>query len=384
MFSGVFEYHGRSFEQTYWCFSAASLNRPQLEGGDKVIMPASALHSLASLSIDYPMLFELHHSDAARRISHCGVLEFVADEGVVIMPRWVMQNMHLEDGDVVRVKNASLPKGTYVKLQPHTSDFLDVANPKAILEKTLRSFTCLTTGDTIMVAYNNKQYYIDIVETKPASAVCIVETDCDVDFAPPLDYKEPEKQQQQQQPSVSPRKARHEDDEVQEEPKFRPFTGSGNRLNGESSRVQAAEIPPAAVRSAASDSSKTMNQKTVAPASSGGSKSTGQKTGKLVFGSNASNSKELEKAPVKGDELPNKDEPKFQAFSGKSYSLKCFVASWLIKRLPESGYHVIGTVRDPGGCRKMSHIWKLAAWSSVALCEKATAMVSAERERERE
>lgn len=41
-----------------------------------------------------------------------------------------------------------------------------------------------------MVAYNNKKYYIDIIETKPASAVSIIETDCEVDFAPPLDYKE--------------------------------------------------------------------------------------------------------------------------------------------------------------------------------------------------
>jgi NADP-dependent 3-hydroxy acid dehydrogenase YdfG len=27
-----------------------------------------------------------------------------------------------------------------------------------------------------------------------------------------------------------------------------------------------------------------------------------------------------------------------------------FVASWLIKRLLEAGYHVIGTVRDPSMC----------------------------------
>ena len=46
-----------------------------------------------------------------------------------------------------------------------------------------------------MVAYNNKKYYIDIVETKPSSAVSIIETDCEVDFAPPLDYKEPERPQ---------------------------------------------------------------------------------------------------------------------------------------------------------------------------------------------
>ncbi|KAG4391812.1 hypothetical protein GLYMA_04G007750v4 [Glycine max] len=31
---------------------------------------------------------------------------------------------------------------------------------------------------------------IDIIETKPANAISIIETDCEVDFTPPLDYKE--------------------------------------------------------------------------------------------------------------------------------------------------------------------------------------------------
>lgn len=44
-----------------------------------------------------------------------------------------------------------------------------------------------------MVAYNNRKYYIDIIETKPSNAISIIETDCEVDFAPPLDYKEPER-----------------------------------------------------------------------------------------------------------------------------------------------------------------------------------------------
>lgn len=44
-----------------------------------------------------------------------------------------------------------------------------------------------------MVAYNKKKYYIDIIEAKPSNAISIFETDCEVDFAPPLDYKEPEK-----------------------------------------------------------------------------------------------------------------------------------------------------------------------------------------------
>ncbi|KAL5219730.1 hypothetical protein ABZP36_024443 [Zizania latifolia] len=37
-----------------------------------------------------------------------------------------------------------------------------------------------------------------------------------------------------------------------------------------------------------------------------------------------------------------------------------FVASWLVKRLLESGYHVLGTIRDPGNHKKVGHLWDLA------------------------
>jgi ubiquitin fusion degradation protein 1 len=327
MFHSRYGYRGSNFEQAYRCYPASFFGKPHLEGGDKVIMPASALDRLASLHIEYPMLFELR-SGATDRVSHCGVLEFVAEEGMIIMPYWMMQNMHLQEGDIVHVKNAALPKGTYVKLQPHTSDFLGISNPKAVLEKALRSFSCLTTGDSIMVAYNNKQYYIDIVEAKPASAVSIIETDCEVDFAPPLDYKEPEKPQRPVAPSTSKAPAEGQDTvAVEDEPKFKPFSGFGKRLDGKALKQQ----PPPQVSSAAvtarsapsSDSNKrAASQQTGAP--SGASTSTRQKTGKLVFGSSASNKKEAQtqKEPANATEPPKKEEPKFNAFSGKSYSLK--------------------------------------------------------------
>ena len=44
--------------------------------------------SPASLQIDYPMLFELNNPNAGR-VTHCGVLEFVADEGLIYLPYWV-------------------------------------------------------------------------------------------------------------------------------------------------------------------------------------------------------------------------------------------------------------------------------------------------------
>ncbi|CAI9299423.1 unnamed protein product [Lactuca saligna] len=301
-------YHGTSFEQTYRCYPASFIDKAHIENGDKIIMPPSALDRLASLHIDYPMLFELHNV-ATERVSHCGVLEFIAEEGLIYMPYWMMENLLLQEGDLVRVKNTTLPKGTYVKLQPHTSDFLNISNPKAILETTLRNFSCLTTGDSIMVAYNNKKYYIDIVESKPSNAITIIETDCEVDFAPPLDYKEP------QRLPLSSSSSTQDEESLPEEPKFNPFTGSGRRLDGKALTYQP---PPVSTTS-----------KGKQPAVSGGrptaASSSRQTQGKLVFGSNsnaAAPQKRKEAAKEKKVEEPTKEEAKFQAFTGRKYSLK--------------------------------------------------------------
>lgn len=318
MFFERFLHGGSSFEQTYYCYPSSFIDKPNLEAGDKVIMPPSALDRLAFLHIQYPMLFELHN-DATDRISHCGVLEFIAEEGMIYMPYWMMQNMLLKEGDIVRVKNATLPKGTYVKLQPHTMDFLDISNPKAILETTLRNFSCLTTGDSIMVAYNNKKYYIDIIETKPAPAISIIETDCEVDFAPPLDYKVPVK------PSINNAQTTGSPVERVPEPKFTPFTGGGTRLDGKPTKQQ---VTPATTPAKDLLVGPDRKQQNTAGGSSESGRPIRKKAGTLVFGSstNSSSLKGTQKGAAKGKEpVPEptkKEETKFQAFTGKKYTLK--------------------------------------------------------------
>ncbi|KAL7225235.1 hypothetical protein ACSBR1_020585 [Camellia fascicularis] len=59
---------------------------------------------------------------------------------MIYMPYWMMENLLLQKGDIVQVKNMTLPNGTSVKLQPHTKDCLDISNPKAILETTQELF----------------------------------------------------------------------------------------------------------------------------------------------------------------------------------------------------------------------------------------------------
>lgn len=61
-------------------------------------------------------------------------------------------------------------------------DFLDISNPRAVLEVTLRKFTCLTEGDMICISHAGTKYYLEVREVKPNGAASIIETDCNVDF----------------------------------------------------------------------------------------------------------------------------------------------------------------------------------------------------------
>lgn len=61
-----------------------------------VLLPPSALAKLASLHIEYPMLFQL--SNKKQKVNtHAGVLEFIAEEGKVFLPRWVLNFIYMQD-----------------------------------------------------------------------------------------------------------------------------------------------------------------------------------------------------------------------------------------------------------------------------------------------
>ena len=54
---------------------------------------------------------------------------------MIYLPFWMMENMHLNEGDIVHLKSATIQKGSFVKLQPQTTDFIKISNPKAVLEQ---------------------------------------------------------------------------------------------------------------------------------------------------------------------------------------------------------------------------------------------------------
>lgn len=179
------------FEEQYHCYSVAYADKAHLEGGDKILLPPSAFDTLARLQVDYPMLFRLSSSQKGT-MTHSGVLEFTAEEGTCFIPFWMMQNLLIEEGALLNITNVSLPKATFVKLQPQHVDFLEITNPRAVLEHALRNYSCVTKGDVVCLPYNGKNYHFELKEVEPQDAACIIETDCNVDFDAPVGYKEPE------------------------------------------------------------------------------------------------------------------------------------------------------------------------------------------------
>jgi hypothetical protein len=114
MFSfGGGNFSRRTFQDSFRCHSVSLLAAEQqrdpavLEFSDKIILPPSCLEKLAHLEITYPMIFELTNPRFLQRRLHCGVLEFIAQEGMIYLPFWMMENMHLNEGDIVHLKSAA-------------------------------------------------------------------------------------------------------------------------------------------------------------------------------------------------------------------------------------------------------------------------------------
>lgn len=163
-----------------------------------------------------------------------------------------------------------------------------------------------------------------------------------VDFAPPLDYVEPQRQPQQpvpmaaDVPAAAGAAAAEPAPAEPEEPKFLAFAGTGRRLDGKAvSESRPIAIPLAGTSRPGASTSGPGS----AAGSVGGSEGPGSAAGSApkrpgkVFGGNRLQAKLAEKQsggagrppqppPPPPAEKKEQEEPKFKAFSGKGYSLK--------------------------------------------------------------
>ncbi len=209
-------------------YPALFTGQENLEAGNKVLLPPSVLHNLSQYRMPQPMMFTIQNTILGNS-TNVGVLEFTADNGMCILPNWLFEQMNLDYGAEVNLMlQTSAPEGKFVKLQPHKTEFIELPDPRAILERNLSNYVCLTKNDTIQVKVVNKVYLFDVLEVKPQNStncICLIEADIEVDFAPPLDYVEKPPDLVKRQSSVNL--------EEEEEKDKGPFQGKGVKINGQ-------------------------------------------------------------------------------------------------------------------------------------------------------
>eukprot|EP00211_Chloroparvula_japonica_P007279 CAMPEP_0119123890 /NCGR_PEP_ID=MMETSP1310-20130426/3681_1 /TAXON_ID=464262 /ORGANISM="Genus nov. species nov., Strain RCC2339" /LENGTH=335 /DNA_ID=CAMNT_0007113763 /DNA_START=46 /DNA_END=1053 /DNA_ORIENTATION=+ len=196
---------GGTFSRPYRCFSGALSGKEMIEEGGKVILPPSALQELTQLGVEYPMLFRVEREGSGPK-THCGVLQFDADEGTCCMPFWMMASLGVGEGELVRLTSVTLPKAEFARLQPHRKDFMDLHNPRVVMETALRNFATLTQGEQICIQYDHETYEFNVLALTPGreqgnerEAVSIIQTDVVVDFAPSVEEEAAARSEAQQQ-----------------------------------------------------------------------------------------------------------------------------------------------------------------------------------------
>ncbi|CAE6426055.1 unnamed protein product [Rhizoctonia solani] len=191
----------RQYDEYLKAYSMAMLpgrERANVSYGGKIILPPSSLANLSELDLESPWFFQLKNPSNQAATTHAGVLEFIADEGCAHLPQWMMKTLRLNEGDPIRITSTTLLKGKFVKFQAQEKEFIEVADPKAVLESSLRNFSALTQGDIFEIQYNMLTFSFLVMELKPEQpnaggppGISIIDTDLEVDFAAPKGYVEP-------------------------------------------------------------------------------------------------------------------------------------------------------------------------------------------------
>lgn len=161
----------------------------ELNHGDKVILPPSALEQLLQQvgptgTLPSPLTFELRHPHTAATI-HCGVKEFSSGGSTIQLPDWMRESLGLTREDHVLIRLSLLPKGTFARLKPLSHDYRDITDYRAALEAHLRGhYNTLTNGQTLSCRYGGRVYEFQVMELKPQDAVSITDTDLEVEMDP--------------------------------------------------------------------------------------------------------------------------------------------------------------------------------------------------------
>ena len=125
------------------------MGRDDIETANNIILPPFDLKKLPQ-EIENYFFFRILNIEV-NIYTHCSVLEFTAEEGTCYLPFNMFDRLVLEEGQKVNISSLKIEPGTFIKIQPHNSEFMTNPQAKSILEENLRrNYFCVTEGDLIV------------------------------------------------------------------------------------------------------------------------------------------------------------------------------------------------------------------------------------------
>jgi hypothetical protein len=191
-------------------------------GGDKILLPPSALQELLNIAPDalpHPLMFQLVNQ-ANGNAAYAGIREFSSDEHEIVLSPHLREALGIRDSDTlsplpdensngdghseilnaprIEVRFRQLPRGTYARLRPLEAGY-DPDDWRPLLERQLRKdFTTLTRGSTIKIqGAKGEEFRLLVDKFEPdGDGICVVDTDLEVDIEP-LDEEQARETQRQ-------------------------------------------------------------------------------------------------------------------------------------------------------------------------------------------
>lgn len=175
--------------------SATAAGKQHIYYGSQVILPPYALQQLTEKDLQPPWQFRISTTNGS--FVFCGVLTFDAQMGQIVVPDWMFAHLKVRQNAVVRLESSRLPQGALMKIQPHESAFVQLSDPRAVLERKLESYPVLTRGTTIEIFHAGRAFHIGVVSilnraNQPLEAITTIAgnaqpVELKVEFDRPLD-----------------------------------------------------------------------------------------------------------------------------------------------------------------------------------------------------
>jgi hypothetical protein len=208
-----------------FCFNS---NREQLEFSNQVILPPEILAN-NDVNLDHnPLFFTFKNNDVKINV---GVYEFTDIPDICYIPYYLMLLLNIKEGERISISNLNnIPKGTELTLKPHEEKFIQLSDPRSILEKHLSiNYPILSINDVVRIKYLDEIYSLSVTNLKPGNTVQLINCNINLLFDQAYDHKLLPKKELLPQPEK--RDVIHNSRKRKPFSKnFVPFQGKGYRL----------------------------------------------------------------------------------------------------------------------------------------------------------